>query len=84
MIKSKFLLLDCIVNMHLNFTEATQNSKNQGPVIWKLQKWTLSNEGSYKINVDGATSIDSHSVGVGIVVRNDEGEVMVPMSKPIR
>ena len=37
----------------------------------------------YKVNMDSAVFKDQGSIGVGVVIRNDRGEVMRAMSKKI-
>lgn len=40
-------------------------------------------EGRYKVNFDTATFYDLNAIGVGVVIRNVEGEFMVGLSKHI-
>jgi len=36
-----------------------------------------------KVNFDGAVFGDSHEAGVGVVIRNERGEVMAPLLEKI-
>ena len=46
-------------------------------------KWRPSSENLVKINFDGALFGESDEVGLGVVIRNSEGEVMVALSENI-
>lgn len=48
------------------------------------EPWMPPPQGWYKVNVDGATFKDSRQCGLGVVVRNDKGEIMEALSKKIR
>ena len=45
-------------------------------VMWRPPK-----QGWYKVNIDGATFDDIKCYGVGVVVRNERGELMGALSK---
>ena len=48
------------------------------------ETWMAPPQDWYKVNVDGATFKDSRQCGLGVVVRNDKGEIMGALSKKIR
>ena len=48
------------------------------------ERWKPPPHGWYKINIDGATFKDEGHSGLGIIVRNDRGEIMGALSKRIR
>lgn len=47
------------------------------------QPWSLPNQGTYKLNVDGAVFAASGNIRVGAVIRNYKGEVMLAMTQKI-
>ena len=46
-------------------------------------KWTAPDINGYKTNFDGAMFHDSGEAGLGVVIRNHEGEVMASLSEKI-
>ncbi|XP_050285738.1 uncharacterized protein LOC126725206 [Quercus robur] len=57
------------------------NTKEKLPVVVRTQAWRPPREGWYKANVDGAVFKETNSCGVGVVIRNDQGQIMGAMSK---
>ena len=51
------------------------------PAPPKTERWTPSREGWYKVNVDGVVFKESDNCGIGIVIKNEMGEIMGAMSK---
>ena len=43
--------------------------------------WQALDRNTYKVNFDGALFIIENSVGLGVVIRNEEGQVMVSLSQ---
>ena len=48
-----------------------------------LACWQPPRPGLYKVNVDGALFYADNTAGLGVVVRNEYGQVMVSLSKRI-
>ena len=46
-------------------------------------KWKPSDKDEFKTNYDGAVFQETNEAGIGVVIRNDDGEVLGPLSKKI-
>ena len=55
----------------------------QQPGSAESVKWNPLAQGSYKVNYDGAVFSDSNAAGIGVIVRNHQGEVMGSLSQRI-
>ena len=51
------------------------------PALSRIGRWTPPSEGWYKVNMDRVVFKGLGSCGIGIVIRNERGEIMGAMSK---
>ena len=61
------------------FCQLTEVPIHSAPL--RTGRWTPPHDDWYKINVDGAVFKESSSCGIGIIIRNERGELMGAMSK---
>ena len=59
------------------------NTVSVAPVGRPLAHWQPPRPSLYKVNVDGALFYADNTTGLGVVVRNEHGQVMVSLSKRI-
>ena len=63
----------------VEFSEQLGAPKQLAPP--RTERWIPLSEGWYKVNVNGTVFKESGSCGIGIVIRNERGEIMGAMSK---
>ena len=51
------------------------------PVGRQPARWQPPGPGLYKVNVDGALFHADNTAGLGVVIRNEQGQVMVSLSE---
>ena len=51
--------------------------------LTQTQRWVPPVAGMYKVNYDGACFVDEEKAGIGVVVRNDRGQVMGSLAEKI-
>ena len=59
------------------------NTVSVAPVGRPLAHWQPPGPGLYKVNVDGALFYADNTAGLGVVVRNEHGQVMASLSERI-
>ena len=65
---------------YLNEYQAA-NMCTEHSTIPEVVRWRPPKQGWYKVNTDGATFDDIKCCGVGVVIRNERGELMGALSK---
>jgi ribonuclease HI len=65
------------------FQEAQDREQQlpQQPSSSATVKWNPPAQGRYKVNYDGAIFSDSNAAGIGVIIRNHQGEVMGSLSQ---
>ena len=59
------------------------NTVSIAPVGRLLAHWQPPGPGLYKVNIDGALFYADNTAGLGVVVRNEHGQVMASLSERI-
>ena len=59
------------------------NHKFQSPIVPHTVTWSPPNSPWYKINTDGAVFKQVQAIGIGVVARDHEGQVIAAMSKKL-
>ena len=62
---------------------SSEKIKEKLPVLSRTQAWSPPSDGWYKANVDRVVFRESNSCGIGVVIRNDQGQIMGAMSKKL-
>ena len=65
---------------YLNEYQAPNMSSEHFAILEEV-RWRPPKQGWYKVNTDGAIFEDIKSCGVGVVIRNEKGELMGALSK---
>ena len=60
--------------------KSSQQSQSAPPTS---MEWKPTKPKFYKVNYDGAMFADLGEAGIGVVVRNQKGEVMAPLAKKL-
>ena len=67
-----------------DYLDAQDPQAPSNPMALPPQSWTPPNPTYFKANFDGAVFNNSNSAGLGIIIRDSNGEVIAAMSKRIR
>ena len=59
------------------------NTARGAPGGSQITSWQPPGPGQYKVNVDGALFAAENTAGLGVVIRDEHGQVMVSLSKRI-
>ena len=62
------------------YQRANVSSEVAGERMSLTVKWNPPAQGRYKVNVDGAMFTKCQQMGIGVIIRNDKGEVIAAMS----
>ena len=76
---TEFLKLSVASSQHLKEIRTSHGVKLKA----EKKRWIPPTEGEFKTNFDGAIFEENNIAGIGIIVRNSRGEVMVALSEKI-
>lgn len=70
-------------NYKLSQMNLNQSSRNQS-LNGNLTRWQKPLPGQFKVNWDAACNVDRKKLGFGVIIRNDEGLVLMGTLKPLK
>ncbi|XP_023898674.2 uncharacterized protein LOC112010558 [Quercus suber] len=65
------------------FRAACLSERQEAQPAPRVEQWTPPPQGMYKVNVDAAVFKKQRCCGIGVVIRNDKGQMMGALSKQI-
>ncbi|KAK9275875.1 hypothetical protein L1049_023148 [Liquidambar formosana] len=74
-------IVDTAYRLLINYTSTTQDPRLRSTV--PQTRWCPPPIGSFKVNVDSSTFEGSKSVGIGVIVRDSEGQVIATETQHI-
>ena len=65
------------------FQEACLTERQEAQPALCFKHWTPPPQGMYKVNVDAVVFKEQRCYGIGVVIRNDKGQMMGALCKKI-
>ena len=65
------------------YTAATVSPSKPSPMLELRSLWTPPRSPMFKVNVDGAVFSSQAAMGIGVIIRDEEGRVVAALSKKI-